>query len=253
MVRWIRSQSDKAILGFHIPIDALGQYDMARRLAGMPFAAIAVPVAQVMYAVMTDRIRRGEEVGELFLLAQRRVLFITLPLCAIMLINANGLITLILGARWLSISEVFIIMAVVGALSSFVGSNTEVFKAMGKPQVMTRFMLVRAALTLPVFMLMAPKGIYALSLGVLALAVLFSPINVYLTLRLLGVDVAEYMTQVLIRPVLVAGAVATVNLAVIQLPIAIMPATLANIFAGGLIMLAAGLFWERDLFRWKRA
>lgn len=253
MVRWVRSQSDKAILGYHIPSAGLGQYDMARRLAGMPFAAIVDPVAQVMYAVMVDRIRRGEEVRELFMLAQRRVLMITLPLCAIMLINARGLITIILGARWLDISAVFVVMVALGAFSSMVGSNMEVFKAKGKPHIMTRFMLLRAVVTLVVFLLLAPKGVYAIAIGALGLACVFGPINIYLTTRLLGVHARSYLARVLLRPVLIAGTVTAVNLALIRLPIDYVQTTLLNMAASGLIMVAAGLYWERDLFAWRRA
>ena len=252
MVRWVRSQSDKAILGYHITSAGLGQYDMACRLAGMPFAAIVDPVTQVMYAVMADKIRRGEEIRELFMLTQRRVLMVTLPLCAIMLINAKGLIIIILGARWLDISAIFIVMAARGAFSSMVGSNMEVFKATGKPHIMTRFMLVRAAVTLVVFLALAPMGVYAIAIGVLGLACVFSPVNVYLTLRLLGVHVRSYFARVLLRPVLIAGTVTAVNLALIRLPIDHIQTTLLNIAVGGLIMAAAGLCWERDLFRWRR-
>ena len=253
MVRWVRSQSDKAILGYHISLDALGQYDMTRRLAGIPFAAIVDPVTQVMYSIMSEKVRRGEEIHQLFLLAQRRVLMITLPLCVLLVMNAQGLVTFILGAKWLDISQMFMLLVMVGALSSLVGGNTEVFKAKGKPKMMTQFMLVRAAFTVPVFLLLAPNGIYSLALGALGLACIFGPINVYLTLRLLGVCIIDYLRQVLLRPILVAGGVAAANLALLRLPLEQLACTLLNVGVSGGIVLATILYWERDLFRRRRS
>ena len=252
MVRWIRSQSDNAILGVYNSASGLGQYDLARKFAGMPFAVIVQPVAQVLYAVMADRIRRNEEIGTLFLISQRRVLMISLPLCTMMLMNAEGIIIIVLGVKWVEILPIFVVMAMAGALSSFVGLNMEVFKAKGKPQIMTRFMLVRAAFTVPVFLWLAPKGIYELSFGVLGLGMVFSPVNVWLTLRLLGVQISQYLIEVLSRPILVAIAVYAAGIAIAQMQIGQWQVTILNLIIASFIMLAAGLYWERDLFKWKR-
>lgn len=253
MVRWVRSQSDKAILGAHNSLESLGQYDIARQLAFLPFTAVIDPVAQVMYSVMSDKVRGGEDIYSLFLLAQRRVLFITLPLCALLVLNAEGIVLLILGAKWLEVSPIFALLVVAGALSSLVGGNTEVFKAIGKPKVLTQFMLVRAAFTLPVFLLLAPKGLYALALGVLALACIFSPINVYLTLRILRVSVTDYLEVVLLRPVFLAVGAGVVNMALLQLPLAQAGGALLNVCASGAIVLVGMMYWERDLFRFNRS
>ena len=253
MVRWVRSQSDKAILGYHMTLDSLGQYDIARQLAGLPYAAVVDPVAQVMYSVMSDKVRDGEEIYSLFLLAQRRVLLVTFPLCALLVLNAEGLVLIILGVKWLEISPLFALLVVVGALSSLVRGNTEVFKAMGRPKVMTRFMLARAAFTLPVFLLLAPKGVYALVLGVLVLACIFSPINVYLTLRILRVSVTDYLKVVLLRPVFVAVGAGVVNIALLRIPLDQVVGTLLNVCASGVVVLVAAMYWERDLFRFGRS
>ena len=251
MVRWIRSQSDNAILGVYNSVSGLGQYDLARKFAGMPFAAIVQPVAQVLYAVMSERIRRNEEIGALFLISQRRILMISLPLCVMMLMNAEGIIAIVLGDKWVEILPIFVVMAAVGALSSFVGLNMEVFKAKGEPKIMTRFMLVRAAFTVPVFLWLAPMGITELSFGVLGLGLVFSPINIWLTLRLLGVQLRQYLIEVLYRPILVALAVYAASLAVAQTQIGQWQLTISNFIVGGFIMLLAALYWERDLFKWK--
>lgn len=252
IVRWVRSQSDKAILGYHVTLDGLGQYDIARQLSGIAFAAIVDPVAQVMYSVMSDKVRRGEEIHSLFLLAQRRVLLVTLPLSALLLLNAEGVVMFILGDKWHSITPLFSVMVVTGAIYSLVGGNIGVFKALGKPKVMTNFMLVQATFALPIYLLLAPKGIYAVAIGVVGLFAIFSPVNIYLTLRVLRVGVIKYLNQVLLIPALVASVVALVNWALLQLPLDQVIGMLINVCASGLIVLTAALYWERDLFGFGR-
>lgn len=252
MVRWIRSQSDKALLGMYIPAAGMGQYDLARKFAGMPFAVIVQPVAQVLYAVLADQIRQQKDIRELFLISQRRVLMVTLPLCAIMVINANGIIAFVLGAKWLEISSIFIIFSIVGALSSFVGSNMEVFKAKGQPEIMTRFMLVRALFTLPIFLWLAPMGITELSYGVLGLAIVFGPLNLLLTIRLLKINIANYLADIVTIPAILAFVISVANLLILQLEFSSWKLLLINLSISGLIMLAAGFYWERDLFRRNR-
>lgn len=253
LVRWIRNQSDRAILGFHMPLSEVGEYDMGRKLASLPFNAVAQPVAQVLYAIMSKRHRLGEDIRTLYLMSQRRVLMMSAPLAVMLILNAEGLVLGILGNNWTAIVPIFAILALVGGLSVVVSGNIEVFKAKGVPKTMTQFMVVRGAATIPVFLWLAPKGIYALSLGVLGLALFFFPINVFITMRLLGVKFWEYIREVILRPVIIALGVGVVNFALLQLSIPLFLGTFINLAIGGLIVLAAGYYWERDLFKWKRS
>lgn len=253
LVRWIRNQSDRAILGFHMPLSEVGEYDMGRKLASLPFNAVAQPVAQVLYAIMSKRHRLGEDIRTLYLMSQRRVLMMSAPLAVMLIMNAEGLVLGILGHNWTNIVPIFAILALVGGLSVVVSGNIEVFKAKGVPKTMTQFMVIRGAATIPVFLWLAPKGIYALSLGVLGLALFFFPINVFITMRLLGVKFWEYIREVILRPVIIALGVGVANFALLQLSIPLFLGTFINLAIGGLIVLAAGYYWERELFKWKRS
>ncbi|MDB4222423.1 lipopolysaccharide biosynthesis protein [Granulosicoccus sp.] len=251
-VRWLRNQSDMAILGTHTTSETLGQYDMGRKLAGLPFAALVEPVAQVMYAVLSDHVRKGKGVRDLFLVAQRRVLMIALPSGILMVLNAEGLVTMILGEKWSIVIPVFTISSVTGMWFSIVGSNVELFKAKGKPKTMTQFMFVRAAFSVPVFLILAPYGIYPLAIGVLALACVFSPINVYLTMRLIECPIGDYFKKVLMRPLLVATFVAIFNLAVLAMPVGQVSGTIINILTTAGVMVAAIFYWEPALVKLRR-
>lgn len=246
-VRWIRSQSGQAFLGAHTSLDQLGQYDIAWRLAGMPFSAIVEPVAQVMYAAMSKSIRDGESVRAFFLTSQRRVLMITISLGVLLAFNAEVLVGMLLGSQWLAVAPLFEIAIAAAVLSSFVGPNTELFKAMGKPDTMTKFMVVRAVATLIVFAILAPKGPLALAYGVLGLAVLFSPINVALTMKLLGVKPREYIVEIVTRPLVLALIVALVCLMVGRFSENSLMTAIVTISIGVSLVVAAFSLWERDL------
>lgn len=249
--RWGRAQSDKAILGFNIPLDALGQYNMAQTIAGLPFAAVISPVTQVTYAIMSEDIRLGKNINKLFLLTQRRIMMITFPMCVVFLVNVKGLILIILGEKWLDISTVFAILVAVATVYSPFGLNVEIFKAKGKPHVMTRLMIVQAVVSIGFFWWLAPYGEYSVVLGLLGLSTVFAPLNIILTLNLLGVGKIEYFRSVLVRPSLIMAVVLMTNFVVKELPISDISTTIMNVVVSGGIVLLAGYYWERELFVWK--
>lgn len=251
--RWVLYHSDRAFLSGHVSLEQLGQYDIARRLAGLPFAALVDPVVQVLYALLSDQARRGADIQAFFLRAQRRVLMIALPLSGILAFNSDVIVILLLGVDWLPASPIFTIMVLTVALSSVFGLNALVFKVFGSPGVMTRFVFARAVISIPIFVILAPYGVIALSCGMLGLTCLFSPISVVITMRCLGVSLSEYASSVLVRPLLVAGAVGLTNLAATQVGLTIVPAAAIGMMLGGLLMLAAVYRWERDVLVWIRA
>lgn len=250
-VRWVRSHSDNAILGYHIAVDSLGQYDLARRLANLPFGALVEPVAQVMYAVMSDKVRREEEIRSLVMLAQRRVLLISFPLCVFLVSNAEGLVLLVLGPKWIDITQLFALIAILGAIATTVRGNTEVFKALGRPEIMTKFMLIRAVFTLPIFLLLAPYGAYAMVAGMLALACFFSPVNIYITLRIAGISPLFYLKSVIMPATLLSSFIALSNFLLLQLPLDHVTGTFINAFVTSLLVFAGIHYWEPQLFKLK--
>lgn len=248
-MRWTSNQSDKAILSYNdVSAASLGYYDMARRLAGIPFAVVVDSIAQVMYAVMADRIRRNQTVVELFMLAQRRALMITFPLCVILTVNAEDLIVMALGEKWGEISTLFTIFVIASFIGSVMPISNEAFKALGKPHIISWFMLARAIATLGMLLILAPLGMQTLALGILGLMCVFAPINVMLCLRLLDISARKFISYVLLRPAITAMVILAVTFPLKTFYPESIPATLLNLMISAVIMLAAGYYWERDLF-----
>lgn len=251
-VRWTNSQSDTAILGYHVPFSELGKYDMAGKMASLPFLVLARPVAQVLYPIMSQRHRLGENIHDLYLMSQRRVLMLSAPIAVMIFINAEGIVLGVFGEAWMAVIPILAVLTVVGVATVMVSGNIEVFMAKGVPKTMTKFMFVRAMSTVPVFLWLAPKGIMAVSLGVLGLTLFFSPISVFLTTRLLGIKIKTYIYQVVKRPIIAMFAVALSNIALLQLPLGLLLGTFINLAVGGMIVLASVFYWERDVFKWRQ-
>ena len=252
VMRWARSQSDRAILGMHVDNGLLGQYEMSRRLASMPFVLLVDPLAQVMYAVLSDRLRQGNDIRALFLAVQRRMLLLAVPAALMLALNAQEIVLLLLGRQWAGMAPAFRIFALLGAFYAMVGINTEIFKAGGRPGVMTAFMLVRGGATVVAILFLAPHGVLAVAWGFLGLAMIFSPLNVWLVLRLLKIPFGQYAHAVLLRPFVLAMAVGLCGLALRQLSLPMIAELLVQFFGAAIFMLGGLWLWEPDIFSWRK-
>ena len=246
-VRWIRSQSDRALLGPQVSAAELGKYDLARRLASIPFAAIVEPASQVIYPLMAEQVRRGEPVAEIYLVAQRRLLTFTLPLSFFLIFNAEAVIEIVFGSRWIDISGIFIVASAIGGLYSLVGINKEVFKALDRPQILTKFMLVRAVATLLAFAMLATLGTEAVVVGALCLAAIFTPINIYLTTRILGLPTIKFLSSSCARPLTLCAILAGSYLATSKLQLSNNSLLFLNVAVSAAVILIALYRYEKRL------
>ncbi len=248
VLRWIRNHLDKAALGSNVPGSSLGQYDMASRVGALPFTLIVAPISQVSYSVMSTSARSGESIKDLYILSLRRLLLVVFPLIVVMAMNTEGLILLLLGEKWLESQSILLLIIYTGFFAALVGLNNEVFKALGKPKIMTKFLVWRGIFTVPAFLGASQFGIFAVAVARLFLAALFSPINAYLASKLLNIRLREFLRYILLQPILFATIVAIVNMLIASLFKSIIITLLISTISGLLIVLLAFWFLDRNIF-----
>lgn len=199
LVRWVRSKADRVVLGIYRSTEETGKYDLIRLMSSLPFTSIVEPVAQVLYS-KTLRIRGNDELVASYQNAQRRILYFSMPLFVFLEMNSFKVLELLLGGPYLELNSIFQLFLIIGLLSTIVGSNVEYFKAVSKPAIMTKFMLIRGVCTSLILLIMAPKGLLILSKSLLILALIFSPINVFLTQGHMGKGLKHYLKEVIMKP-----------------------------------------------------
>lgn len=249
---WVRSQSDKLFVATAASASELGHFSLSRQISGMAYAVIVDPVQTFSYAVMSAEHRRGQKIAQFYCTVVRRILLITVPMTIVLFANREMLVALLLGSQWLPMAEYFGIFLLPGLLGTWVAMNLGVFKALGRPGVMTVFILVRGIATLIAFALAVQHGPMAIAMAALALALLFSPINVWITLRELALPVTSYVRTVLILPA-VFGIVTAALVAISTRNVSGIVGELVSIIIIGLLVCIAFVAIERPFRRHRPA
>ena len=198
-VKWIRSKADRMALGFYRSASETGTYDLTRLLSSLPFTSIVEPIAQVLYS-RTLELKSRQEVRDYYHNAQRRILLVSTSLFLFLEINSEILIKYLLGEKYLGVVVLFRIFLVEGLLSTLVGTNMEFFKTISRPSLMTRFMIVRAMLTIAVLLISTPRGLDNLAVAMMILSLLFVPINILITQKTMEVSYKIYYDNVISLP-----------------------------------------------------
>ena len=198
-VKWIRSKADRMALGLSRSSKDVGTYDLVRLLSSLPFTSIVEPISQVLYS-KTVQLKDEVQVTKFYNSAQRRILLISTPLFLFLELNSELFVRTLLGENYVGSVSLFRVFLISGLLSTVVGTNMEYFKAVSKPSVMTKFMIIRAIFTIPVLLFYAPLGLTELAISLLCLSIIFVPINVALTQLTMDSSVSSYYRNVLSLP-----------------------------------------------------
>lgn len=163
----------------------LGLYQMAYRIATLPMREITHVVAQVMmpaYSRMQDDLA---DFRETFIKVSQVVAFVTIPLTSIILINAEGLVRIVLGDKWLEMVPILQILCIYGGMAAIKALSGPVFMAVGRTDIEAKFPLFRlpllAMIMIPLTIKWGIKGA-ALSSVIAILTVL--PGNFYVVAKL---------------------------------------------------------------------
>lgn len=193
---WIIVWIDRWFVGRFLGAASVGIYHVGMRLGEVPYLASGSPMALVAYPVMVRDNQDGLEIRHRYLSYLRGIALIGLPLGISMVLVMPFAVPGILGPQWAQSTEVFQVILLGQTLACFVSLNPEVFKALGRPDIMSRFFLVRAAISVPVYFLAARENILTLAFAHLLLVILFAPINMYITMRIADIKFKQILSSI---------------------------------------------------------
>jgi len=203
ILSWVMNSLDKAFLSNHNDKASVGYYEVASRVSYLPFSLISVPTNQVLYPVMRKDKLKNNDIRKFYLISSRLMAYAVLPITCFILFYSEEIIRLILGEQWLIVKDILPPFILVSLAATFVTINVEVYKAIDKTIVMTRFMLARVLITIPVYWFSAMSGLLHLAYARAILAFLFSPINTLILLRNSNIFLKDYLVS-LRKPVLIS-------------------------------------------------
>ncbi len=192
---------------------ALGYYALAYRIPDLVLMNLVNLFSRVLFPAFSRMRSDWNMMRQALLGALRHSALITLPLATGMLVAARALILTAYGARWepaIRLFQVLLLYVIVRCISHHFG---DVYKAIGRPDILSRFLLVWAVV-LPACLVLGAHvdGLLGVAFGLLAARIIMTGLHCVVMLRILSVrprQLAAALRPALETSAAVGGAAAT--------------------------------------------
>jgi O-antigen/teichoic acid export membrane protein len=196
LLGWSITYVDQAFAGRFLGTAALGYYRMGHALALLPAAGVSQVLARVLLPAYSRHQDDRALLREAFERCVHMVAVVTVPVGAAAMAFADPLVPLVLGARWAPAVPVVQLLAAQGVLAALVNVAPPLYKAIGRVDVMPKFFLVRAAVSVPAYWYGAQQGLVALVMVKLLLTCGFAPVNFFIGVRVFGASLRRVLVPI---------------------------------------------------------
>jgi O-antigen/teichoic acid export membrane protein len=197
---------DYLLVGRYLGPAPLGVYTLAFRIPELVVLEFCAIVASVVFPVFTkirddpDALRRG------FQQTARYVALVTVPIGLGVALLARPFLLVVFGQKWLEAAPVMTAISIYALLLSLGFNAGDVYKAQGKPGVLTQISLLKAAILIPAlyWAVTGPASLIAVGWVQATVAFVGSVIYLGVAMRMLHLSPGEMLSSFL--PALTAGA-----------------------------------------------
>lgn len=216
MLRWVATQTDRVLIGFFSGAHVLGLYDGARRWSSMPTLESDGAFREVAVASFGQALDNPPALTRLVRGAIGAMLVLSLPATAFVFIEAEGMVRLLFGDRWLD-AVPFVQALAGGAFFAALSRPTGwVFIALGRTRRQFRWGLVQTGVVLSGLLIGSAWGARGIALGYAAAHAVLALPTIVFCLRGTPIARADYFAAAS-RPAIAAVAAALSALAVVSL------------------------------------
>lgn len=206
---YLLTHAGHVVVGRFLGAASLGIYTLAFRLPDLLIRQIAVILSRVLFPAYTKLKDDPDSIKSGFLISMRYVALVTIPLGLGMSVVAEPLVVVLFTEKWIEAAPVLQALSIHMMLVSLAFNIGDIYKALGRPELLTRLALFRAALLLPLLWWAAtgPGTLAAVAwVSVVATAVHMT-VTVIMGARIVGVPVGKVIESFI--PALAAGGLMT--------------------------------------------
>jgi O-antigen/teichoic acid export membrane protein len=185
---WLIATGDNLVVGRFLGVHDLGVYCTGWMVVAVIFGLILNPFLPVLYSVFSRMQDDPPAMKENFLKVNRIVMALALPIGVGFFLIGPELATLLFGSKWQGLGLVLQILGLMFGLAWLVGINPELYRAMGRPDVNSKLMIISAIYYVPAYLMAAQSGLVTFVYVRLAVALVAIPIHVFLCCRMLNIS-----------------------------------------------------------------
>jgi len=199
------SNLDYIVVGRLLGDAALGVYTIAYRLPELLVQSVWRILARAIFPVFSRIQDDLEALRHGFLATVRYTQVVIVPLCVGLFLTAEPAIDVVFGDQWGAAVPVLRVMAVFTLIGSIGVNVGDVYKAIGRPDILAKLSLVEIAVMVPALILGAEHGLVGVAWAHAAVATLDTVLRLTVARFVLGIDPRRVAAQ--LKPGLGAGLV----------------------------------------------
>jgi PST family polysaccharide transporter/lipopolysaccharide exporter len=248
---FLYSEGDDAFVGWFINPTALAFYQYGYRFSNAPATELTSVISAVMFPAFSKIQTDASMLRETFRKTLRLNAFISAPVAFGIAVVAPDFVLTFFGSEWESMIVPMQILAVYGFLRALGQTFGPVWKALDRPDVITKLSLIRVTLmAILIWPMTAAYGIAGTAATVTLISVFpMVPLDIYVTVRMIEMRMTEVYREIAlptVASILMAGIVWFVDESVV-LPAA---AELVLAVAVGAVSYVALVFLFERQFQW---
>lgn len=206
--------ADFLIVGRMLGATALGFYSLAYRTPEMLITTVIWVIGKVTFPVYAKLRDEPVALAQAFLLTLRYLSLVTLPAGLGLAFVGNQFVLSLYGQPWAPAAATMQVLAISGALRSLGSHAGDVYKATGRPQVLTKLGILRAAVLIPAMIWGARFGIFGVAVAQAIVTAASTALNLVIAGRILDLPIRALIGQ--FKTAAVASAAMIAALVLIQ-------------------------------------
>lgn len=161
------TQGDDAFVGKILGAGALGLYQMAYNLSNIPATEISNFVSQITFPVYSRLQADPVKLKAYYLKAVQIVAYLSFPIAGLIVALASDFTAAVFGAKWMPMVPAMQALALWGLVRSIGTTTTQVFHAVGKPDLSTKVKFSQVvAIAILIYPLSVKWGIFGTAMAV---------------------------------------------------------------------------------------
>lgn len=213
LASWAVIWADTIVGGYFLGVEQLGIYRIASNIVLVLFALTLNPLVALLYPYLARLQGDAAKLREVFEKLNRLVAAIALPVGLGLALVAPVIIPAIFGHRWAGLGLVVCVLSLREGIAWLASVNPELYRAVGRPDINVKIILLALCLHLPVFVLAAPYGLGVLAGAKVGLTVAALAIHLSFTMRILQIP-RGYLWNITKLPLIACAAMCVAALSV---------------------------------------
>ena len=241
--------ADYLLVGRYLGAAALGVYTLAFRVPDLLIGQFADIMGQVLFPVYSKMTEDSGLIKRGLAATLRYVSMVTTPLGLGLALIANPFVLTFFTDKWSEVTPILTLIAIASVINSFGYNFGDVYKAQGKPEVLTKISFLRAVVLLPSlwWAVTGPATLWAVSWVVVFVSIIGTLMQFIAANLVIGISFRDIFDA--FRPAAIGGAVMALMVSVVLFLLAgasPLIQLLAAVLAGGITYLGVLWLFQRE-------